>query len=47
VYVEVPKKLSAKYERLLRELADLENSEVLPERKSFFAKLKEYLAGRS
>lgn len=46
VYVEVPKKLSSRYERLLRELAELENNEVLPERKSFFSKLKEYLSGK-
>lgn len=47
VYIEVPKRLTPKYERLLRELAELENHEVLPERKSFFSKLKDYLAGRS
>lgn len=47
VYIEVPKKLTPKHERLLRELAELENNEVLPERKSFFAKLKEYFAGGS
>lgn len=47
VYIEVPKKLTPKHERLLRELAELENNEVLPERKSFFAKRKEYFAGGS
>jgi molecular chaperone DnaJ len=47
VYIEVPKKISPQYERLIRELAELEHTEVLPERKSFFAKIKEYLGGRS
>lgn len=47
VYIEVPKKLSARYEKLLRELAELENNEVLPEQKSFFSKIRDYLAGRS
>ncbi len=42
VFIEVPKRLSADHERILRELADVENSNVSPERKSFFAKLKEY-----
>lgn len=42
VHIEVPKKLSAEHERLLRELAELEQANVTPERKSFFSKLKEY-----
>ncbi len=44
VQVEVPKHPSAKQTRLLRELAELENVEVSPERKSFFDKLKDYFA---
>lgn len=42
VYIEVPKRVTADHERVLRELAELENSHVTPERKSFFSKLKEY-----
>jgi molecular chaperone DnaJ len=42
VVIEVPKKLSKEEQGLLRELAELEHRHVAPERKSFFAKLKEY-----
>lgn len=42
VIIEVPKKLSKEEQTLLRELAELEHKHVAPERKSFFAKLKEY-----
>ncbi|HYW80389.1 MAG TPA: molecular chaperone DnaJ [Thermoguttaceae bacterium] len=41
-FIEVPKKLDAEHERLLRELAEVENSQVSPQRKSFFKQLKEY-----
>lgn len=44
VQVEVPKHPSAGQKRLLRELAELENVEVTPHRKSFFDKLKDYFA---
>lgn len=44
VVIDVPKKLSAEQEKLLRELADLEHTEVSPHRKSFFEKLKDYFA---
>lgn len=47
VYIEVPQKISSGYDKLLRELAEVEKSEVLPERKSFFAKLREYFTGQS
>jgi len=40
--IEVPKKLGAKQEQLLRELAELEQSEVSPHRKSFLERLREY-----
>lgn len=42
VYIEVPKKLDAEQRRLLRELAELENVHVTPQRKSFFTKLRDY-----
>jgi molecular chaperone DnaJ len=45
VAIEVPKKLSAEEETLLRELAKLENKHVAPHRKSFFEKLKNYFTG--
>ncbi len=38
-YIEVPKKISAAQEKLLRELAELEHEDVLPHRKSFLEKL--------
>jgi molecular chaperone DnaJ len=41
-YIEVPKKLTPKQDTLLRELAELENTEVSPHRKSFLERLREY-----
>ena len=43
-YIEVPKKLSADQESLLRELAELEHANVTPHRKSFLDKLRDYFA---
>lgn len=45
VTIEVPKKLSAEEEKLLRELAELEHKNVAPARKSFFHQLKDYFVG--
>ena len=45
VYIEVPKKLTPRQEELLRELADVENSHVSPQRKSFLEKLTELFHG--
>jgi molecular chaperone DnaJ len=42
VHVEVPKKIDAEHEELLRKLAAIENTQVTPKRKNFFEKLKEY-----
>jgi molecular chaperone DnaJ len=42
VNVEVPKKLTPKQEEVLRQLAELEQANVSPKRKSFFKTLKEY-----
>lgn len=43
-YIEVPKKLSNRQEELLRELAEVENSNVTPHRKTFLEKIKSYFA---
>jgi molecular chaperone DnaJ len=42
VHIDVPKRLSAEHERVLRELAEIEHTDVTPKRKSFFEKLREY-----
>lgn len=44
VNIEVPKKLTAEEEKLLRQLAELEHKNVAPARKSFFDKVKEYFS---
>ncbi len=41
VQIEVPKKLTAEHEDILRKLAEFERANVTPKRKSFFEKLKE------
>ncbi|MDB4679421.1 molecular chaperone DnaJ [Planctomycetaceae bacterium] len=43
--IEVPKKLSEEQERVLRELAELEQTEVTPHRKTWFEELKSYFTG--
>ncbi len=43
-FIETPKKLSAEQEHLLRQLAELESTQVLPERKNFMDRIKEYFA---
>ena len=43
-FVETPKKLGERQEELLRELAELENVDVSPKRKSFLGKIKDYFA---
>jgi len=45
VQVEIPTKLTKRQEQLLRELAEEEKSNVSPQRKSFFDKLKDYITG--
>jgi molecular chaperone DnaJ len=42
IVLEVPKKLTAEQEELLRELAELEHAHVSPHRKSFFEKVKDW-----
>ena len=41
ITVEVPKRLSERHEELLRELAEIENTQVSSKRKSFFEKIKD------
>jgi molecular chaperone DnaJ len=41
-YIEVPKRLTSRQEHLLRELAEVERTEVSPHRKSFLERLREY-----
>jgi len=41
-FIATPKKVSAKQEELLRQLAEMEEVEVLPQRKNFLRRLKEY-----
>jgi molecular chaperone DnaJ len=43
-FIETPKKMSAEQEQLLRQLAELENVEVLPARKNFLTRITEYFA---
>lgn len=43
--IEVPRKVSPEQQRLLRELAELEESNVLPQRKSFFDHVKDFFSG--
>ena len=42
VLIEVPKKLSSEQEKLLRRLAELDHDTVLPHRKSFLDKLRDF-----
>ncbi len=46
VLIEIPKKLSEDQEQLLRQFADTENEQVLPESKGFFSRLVDYLSGK-
>jgi molecular chaperone DnaJ len=45
VTIDVPRKLNAQQQQLIRELAELEHANVSPQRKSFFDKLKTFFAG--
>ena len=42
VIIEVPKRLNAEHKKALRELAEIEKTQVSPERKNFFQKLRDY-----
>ena len=43
-FIETPKKISSEQEELLRKLAELEQTEVLPERKNFLQRITDYFA---
>ena len=43
--IEIPKKLSSEQNALLREFADTEDEQILPESKGFFTRLMDYLSG--
>jgi molecular chaperone DnaJ len=43
-YIEVPKRLTERQEQLLRELAEVEQTEVSPHRKSFLKRIRDYFA---
>jgi molecular chaperone DnaJ len=45
VLIEIPKKISRKQEEVLREYAKLEEIDVLPARRGFIDKLKDYVVG--
>jgi len=42
VHIEVPRELSAEHERLLRELAEVENTQVTPKRLSFLERVRQF-----
>jgi molecular chaperone DnaJ len=44
VFIEVPEKISAEHEALLRQLAEFEHVNVTPHRKSFLEKLKDFIS---
>ena len=44
MFIETPKKLSPRQEKLLRELAEVEKTDVSPQRKSFLEKLRDYFS---
>jgi molecular chaperone DnaJ len=45
VVIETPRKLTPEMEKLLRELAEMEEKEVTPKRKSFLERVKNYFEG--
>lgn len=46
-FIETPKRVSGEQEELLRKLAEIEEVEVLPQRKNFLQRIKEYFAAES
>ena len=46
IIVEIPKKLNQHQESILRDFAETEDENVLPESKGFFTKMVDYLSGK-
>lgn len=46
IRIEIPKKLSGRQEELLREFAESEDRNVMPESAGFWSKIKDFLAGK-
>jgi molecular chaperone DnaJ len=46
IQVEVPRRLSAEQEELLRKLSELDHKDVMPQSKSFFEKVKQFFSGQ-
>ncbi len=44
IFIETPKKLDAEQEKLLRQLAELEKTNVMPEQKNFLQRISDYFA---
>jgi molecular chaperone DnaJ len=47
IQVEIPRKLSAEQMDLLRKLAELDQKNVMPQRKSFFEQVKTFFSGQA
>jgi molecular chaperone DnaJ len=47
IQVEIPRKLTAEQEDLLRKLAELDHKDVMPHRKSFFEQVKTFFSSQS
>ena len=45
VRIEIPKKLTSKQEKLLRDFAETEDEKVLPESHGFFKKIRDIISG--
>ena len=43
-FIEIPKKVSPEQEKLFRKLAELEQTDVLPERKNFLERIRDYFS---
>jgi hypothetical protein len=43
-FIEIPKKVSPNRKKLFRKLAELEQTDVLPERKNFLERIRDYFS---
>ncbi len=44
IHIEVPKTMTPEYEKLLRQLAEIDGDKVFPQRKDFYSKMKGFLS---